>query len=51
MREVLPRTVSHAGQHSRQLAELSRRNGIAPDRPLPESTYEGLLVAEDALDR
>ncbi len=51
MHEVLLRTVSHAGQHSRQLAELLRRSGVAPDHPLPESTFEGLLVAEDALDR
>jgi len=51
MREVLLRTVSHAGQHSRQLAALLHMNGIAPNQALPDSVYDGLLVAEDALDR
>ncbi|MSP51080.1 MAG: hypothetical protein EXQ91_01610 [Alphaproteobacteria bacterium] len=50
MSEVLLRTASHAGQHSRQLAEILSRMNIAPDRPLPESTYDGLLIAEQALD-
>jgi glutaredoxin/uncharacterized damage-inducible protein DinB len=50
MREVLLRTASHAGQHSRQLAEVLTRMGIAPDRPAPDTVYDGLLIAEQALD-
>jgi len=50
MHEVLLRTASHAGQHSRQLAEVLTRMGIAPDRPVPETVYDGLLIAEQALD-
>lgn len=50
MSEVLLRTASHAGQHSRQLAEILGRLGIAPERPLAEAAFEGLLIAEQALD-
>jgi len=40
--ELLERTTWHAAQHLRQLYALLERMGVAPERPLGETDFEGL---------
>ena len=48
--EVLERTVWHSAQHTRQLASLLERLGIAPDRPLGPADIKGLPLTERIWD-
>lgn len=48
--EVLERTVWHSTQHTRQLASLLERSGVAPDRPLGPKDIEGLPLTERIWD-
>ena len=40
--EFFERTTWHSGQHGRQYRLLLETLGIAPDKPLPDSIWEGL---------
>lgn len=44
--DLLERTTWHAAQHLRQLYALLERMGIAPDRPLSETDFDGLPLPE-----
>jgi hypothetical protein len=49
--DFLERTTWHSGQHCRQMAMiLTTFIGIAPDRPLPDSTWVGLPMPEKVWD-
>ena len=49
--EFLERTTWHAGQHSRQFMwVLEDRFRIAPDRPIPPETWQGLPMPEQVWD-
>ena len=48
--EVLERTVWHSAQHTRQLASLLERSGIAPDRPLGREDIAGLPLTDRIWD-
>ena len=48
--EVLERTVWHSAQHTRQLASLLERLGIAPDRPLGPADIKGLPLTDRIWD-
>lgn len=47
---VLERTVWHSAQHTRQLATMLERLGIAPDRPLTDGDLAGLPLPESVSD-
>jgi hypothetical protein len=42
LHQFLERTTWHSGQHTRQLAWILERLGIAPDRPVGREVFEGL---------
>lgn len=44
--DVFERTVWHSAQHTRQLAAVLERFGIAPDRPLTSEQLEGLPLPD-----
>jgi len=44
--DVFERTVWHSAQHTRQLAAVLERFGIAPDRPLTPEQLQGLPLPE-----
>jgi len=44
--DVFERTVWHSAQHTRQLAAVLERFGIAPDRPLTSEQLKGLPLPE-----
>lgn len=49
--DFLERTTWHSGQHCRQMAMiLETFMGIAPDRPLPDSTWVGLPMPQKVWD-
>ena len=51
LHQFLERTTWHSGQHTRQLMwVLEGLLGIAPDRPLPKETFQGLPMPEKVWD-
>jgi len=48
--QFLERTTWHSGQHARQLMWVLEGLSIAPDQPLPPSTFEGLPMPEKVWD-
>jgi DinB family protein len=48
--EMFERTVWHSAQHTRQIASLLERSGIAPDRPLAAADIKGLPLTEKIWD-
>jgi hypothetical protein len=50
LHQFLERTTWHSGQHTRQLAWILERLGIAPDRPVGREVFEGLPMPEKVWD-
>lgn len=48
--QFLERTTWHSGQHARQMMWVLEGMSIAPDNPLPPSTFEGLPMPEKVWD-